>query len=509
MLSMRSNLAAAAAAFAAAIILTACGGGDDSGGSMGATTSTTGMSYTATSLISDVNAASNPYASANVDANLVNAWGVAFNPQGFVWVANNGTSTSTLYDGNGVRQSLVVSIPAGTAGSAAPTGIVFNGTADFQVTKGGVSGAAPSSSSARPGRVGLVADRGPDQCHHGGRRRRRRRRSTRAWRSPARRRVAFSTRPTSTTAASTSSTPPSRRSMRAGAFTDPTLPAGYAPFGIQAIGGQIYVTYAKQDAQAEDDVAGAGLGVVRRIRHRTANCDAPRRQSAASSNAPWGMALAPADFGGFSNALLVGNFGDGRINAFDPATGSFLGTLSKSRRSGRSRSTACGASPSATASMPSRPIRSFFAAGPADESTGCTGASTTDDGPLGRSAATTSSTPRSRHAEFRRRASASPARPDANSRLMAGSGIAPTGEMTKSALSGAKSAICVSPATTEASRGQRLTPYWSGVRPWLGNSEAGKSIWNAAPEICAAPAGSVMAELETRSRPRSRPRRSS
>ena len=98
--------------------------------------------YVTTHLVSNVNTASNPYSTSNVDPHLVNAWGIAFNPQGFVWVADNGTSTSTLYDGNGAIQSLVVAIPPGNAGSANPTGIVFNSTTAFQVTQGGLTGAS-------------------------------------------------------------------------------------------------------------------------------------------------------------------------------------------------------------------------------------------------------------------------------------------------------------------------------------------------------------------------------
>ena len=371
MLSMRSNLAAAAAAFATAIILTACGGGDDSGGSMGATTSTTGMSYTATSLISDVNAASNPYASANVDANLVNAWGVAFNPQGFVWVANNGTSTSTLYDGNGVRQSLVVSIPAGTAGSAAPTGIVFNGTADFQVTKGGVSGAA---AFLFVGEAGTLSGWSPtvDPTH-----------AITVVDGAAQGKIYKGLAIASAGGTSflyatdfhngvvdvfdASFTPV----VRAGAFTDSALPAGYAPFGIQAIGNQIYVTFAKQDAQAEDDVAGAGLGAVSVF--DTSGVLLRRLIPVGGKlDAPWGMALAPADFGVFSNALLVGNFGDGRINAFDPTTGSFLGTLSKSDGSAIAIDGLWGiAFGNGINAQPTNTL--FYSAGPADESHGVYG----------------------------------------------------------------------------------------------------------------------------------------
>jgi uncharacterized protein (TIGR03118 family) len=113
-----------------------------------------------------------------------------------------------------------------------------------------------------------------------------------------------------------------------GAFTNPALPAGYAPFGIQALGGRIYVTYAQQDAGG-DEIKGAGLGIV----YDTAAVVICRLITGRPLNAPWGVVLAPADFGTFSNALLVDNFGDGRINAFDANTGTFLGTLSEANGS--------------------------------------------------------------------------------------------------------------------------------------------------------------------------------
>jgi uncharacterized protein (TIGR03118 family) len=110
-----------------------------------------------------------------------------------------------------------------------------------------------------------------------------------------------------------------------GAFTDPNLPAGFAPFGIQNIGGTIYVTYALQDADKEDDVAGPGNGFV--DAYDTFGNFIRRVASAGELNSPWGLALAPSGFGRFSGDLLVGNFGDGRIHAFDPnqltATGEF------------------------------------------------------------------------------------------------------------------------------------------------------------------------------------------
>jgi len=113
--------------------------------------------------------------------------------------------------------------------------------------------------------------------------------------------------------------------LPAAAFTDPKIPAGFAPFGIQAINGNLYVTYAKQDADAHDDVAGKGLGYVDVYDSNGNLID--RVASKGPLNSPWGLALAPAGFGDFSNSLLVGNFGDGRINAFDLATGHSLGAL--------------------------------------------------------------------------------------------------------------------------------------------------------------------------------------
>jgi len=101
-----------------------------------------------------------------------------------------------------------------------------------------------------------------------------------------------------------------------GAFVDPKLPAGFAPFGIQNIGGQIIVSYARQDADAEDEVAGQGLGFVDAFDPSGAFLG--RVVSRGQLNAPWGLALAPAGFGRFGGDLLVGNFGDGRINAYAP-----------------------------------------------------------------------------------------------------------------------------------------------------------------------------------------------
>ena len=108
-------------------------------------------------------------------------------------------------------------------------------------------------------------------------------------------------------------------------FTDPTVPAGYAPFNVQVLNNKLYVTFALQDAAKHDDVAGAGHGFVNSF-----NLDGSgmlRLVSQGVLNSPWGLDIAPAKFGQFSNDLLVGNFGDGTINVFNPTNGTFLGTL--------------------------------------------------------------------------------------------------------------------------------------------------------------------------------------
>jgi uncharacterized protein (TIGR03118 family) len=315
-------------ACAAALLLSACGGGGDDvvvgggGGSAGAA-----MSYAVTNLVSDIGPG-NPNPSAHTDSHLINPWGVVFNPTAFVWVADNGTSTSTLYDGNGVPQTLVVTIPPGTAGLAKPTGIVFNGNnQSFKVTQGSlsagaififageagtISGWAPS---VNPNTAITTVDDGPAGTMYKG--------------------LAIASRGGSDFLYATDFQHATvnmfdmnfARTSVAGAFADSTLPAGFAPYGIQTLGGLIYVAYARQDASASNAVPGAGLGAV--VVFDTAGTLMQRLIPAGGVlNAPWGMAIAPANFGPLSGALLVANSGDGKINAFNPATGAFLATLS-------------------------------------------------------------------------------------------------------------------------------------------------------------------------------------
>jgi uncharacterized protein (TIGR03118 family) len=278
--------------------------------------------YVQRNLVSDV-----PGAAEFLDGDLVNAWGLAFGPTTPAWVADNGTDVSTLYSGAVAgmpvaKVPLTVSIPGG-----APTGAVFNGSSGFVVHSGASSGPArflfsseagtitgwnpgvpppPPSMQAQtavtvPGAIfkGLaIADTatGPQiyaaDFHNA---------EVDVW---------------------DANFAPVRRP---GAFTDPALPAGYAPFGIQTVNGGIVVAYAKQDADAEDEVAGPGKGFV--DVYDTSGGLLRRFAARGPLNAPWGIALAPQGFGRASGTLLIGNFGDGRINAYDPVSAKFLGAL--------------------------------------------------------------------------------------------------------------------------------------------------------------------------------------
>ncbi|MBS0340133.1 MAG: TIGR03118 family protein [Proteobacteria bacterium] len=359
-------------ACAGTLFLAACGGGGYGGsGTMPGMGMVTGKSFAATTLVSDVPAGNSPYSNANTDPHLVKAWGVAFNPKGFVWVTNNGTSTSTLYDGTGVPQSLVVSIPAGGTGSALPTGIVFNDHQDFMVTRGGVSGASAfifagqggTLSGWSPGidmthAITVFDGSGAGAVYTG---------LAIASRGGSDMLYAADFRHATVEMFDSSF----MKVTVAESFMDPAIPAGYAPFGIQAIGDLIYVSYARQDAQAFNAVAGAGLGAVDAFDtsgHLVRRVVAP----GGPVDEPWGMAMAPASFGPFSNALLIANSGSGTIGAFNPVTGAFMGTLSTSTGSPITidglRGIAFG---NGINSQPTNTL--FFAAGPGDGTHGVYG----------------------------------------------------------------------------------------------------------------------------------------
>ena len=270
------------------------------------------------------------------DPNLVNAWGLSHSPTGPWVVSDNGTGLSTQYKSNGMGVPPVVTIPLPGGGpGAAPTGNVFNSTSDFVVTEGSASGPsqfifatedgtisgwnpnvdlthaiiAVDRSTVRQGKfLGVVYKGLATGRNNSGN-------------------FLFATDFRFGTVEMFDAT-----FTLVKTFTDPALASDcplrgqcFAPFGIQNIGGNLYVTFALQNAAHHDDVGGAGNGFVDVF---DTNGNLMRRfASQGTLNSPWGLALAPAKFGQFSNDVLVGNFGDGRINAFDHDSGAFLGQL--------------------------------------------------------------------------------------------------------------------------------------------------------------------------------------
>jgi uncharacterized protein (TIGR03118 family) len=320
---------------AVVVVLTACGGGYDGSNPQTPTPPTTppppppaASAYSASSLVSD-----GSVAATTTDANLKNPWGLVFAPNAPAWIANNATQTSTLYDGTGTKLATVVNLPAGINGAADATGIVFNNTTGFTVSNGTTTAASRFIFNGEGGTIlgwsptvdatnAIIAyDDGAGGAIYKG--------------------LAIASDGTATFLYATDFNNNKvdvfdkdfQKVTVTGGFTDPTLPAGYAPFGIQTllIGGQttIFVTYAQRVAGSNDNANGAGLGIVnafdqqgRIVNHVVS--------TGAQLNAPWGLALAPDNFGTLSGKLLVGNFGDGVINGFDPTTGAFVDSIKNS-----------------------------------------------------------------------------------------------------------------------------------------------------------------------------------
>ena len=268
-----------------------------------------------TNLVSD-NQAVNP--AILTDPNLVNAWGITSGSTSPFWVSDNGTGLSTLYSVNAITNApaivpLVVTIPL----NGPVSGTVFNpssGTGAFNADNFLFVGENGTVSGWR-GALGTHAETlqagSVDNVYKGV-----------ATASTGGHAYLYSAnfRTGSIDILKGDAGAPSL----AGTFTDPTLPAGYAPFGIQNLGGKIYVTYALQDGAKHDNVAGAGNGFVS-VYDLTGNF-LGRVGSGGTLNSPWGLAIAPSSFGSLAGDLLVGNFGDGRINTFDSGN-MFIGQL--------------------------------------------------------------------------------------------------------------------------------------------------------------------------------------
>jgi uncharacterized protein (TIGR03118 family) len=282
--------------------------------------STNGTLYTITNLDSDI-----PNAAANLDTDLVNPWGLAASSGSPWWVSDNGTGLSTLYDGAGVKQGLVVTIPAwnGPTGGV-PDGIQFNPTSDFDLTPGNpaffifvtedgtVSGWNPG---VDPANAVIKVNNWPVAVYKG---------LTLGSASGANYLYLANFRGGTVDVFDASFNP---HSFGSNAFVDNTLPTGYAPFNVANINGNIIVTYALQDDAKHDDVAGPGHGYVD-VFDSQGNL-IMRLPHLFVLNSPWAVVLAPSTgFGTLSGKLLVGNFGSGAIVGFDLAhNGAFQGEM--------------------------------------------------------------------------------------------------------------------------------------------------------------------------------------
>lgn len=290
-------------------------------------------SFHQTNLVSDIPGQH----AAIVDPDLVNPWGLSSSATSPIWVSDNGTHVSTLYNGAGAKLGLTVHIPAPTDPSGGPytgtpTGTVFNTssttTTDFPIPVG----------STNPSRFLFATEDGTILGWNGG---------TKATIAVDNSQATDSTGDVGAVykGLTNGSTDSSHNYLYAanfrfgtvdvfdrqfhqvrwpGAFTDSSLPPRFAPFGIQNIGGWIYVTYALQNAEKHDDVKGPGNGFV--DIYTTSGALVRRFASGGTLNSPWGLAAAPSTFGNFHDNILVGNFGDGRISAFNTA-GRFRGQL--------------------------------------------------------------------------------------------------------------------------------------------------------------------------------------
>lgn len=278
--------------------------------------------YVQHNLVSDI-----PGLADRTDMNLVNPWGVVHSASSPWWVNANGTGLSLVYDGNGApfpaASPLVVTIPPpGVTGTSAPTGIVFNATADFQVAPGKISififATEDGTISGWNPTVDLAhaitkVNNSPGAVYKG-----------LALGSLNGRNVLFAAnfRGGSVDVFDTSFSPVA---MSASAFMDANLPQGFAPFNVQMMGGMVFVAFAKQDATLHDDVAGPGLGYVDAF-----SSDGRllmRLEHGPWLNSPWAVVMAPKSFGKLSGRLLVGNFGSGQIVSYDAASGEFKGML--------------------------------------------------------------------------------------------------------------------------------------------------------------------------------------
>jgi uncharacterized protein (TIGR03118 family) len=285
--------------------------------------------YVQTNLVSD--AAAPPVVS---DARLKNAWGLVHGPSTPWWISDNATGLSTVYNASGLPVTIapvsaVVPNAPSTVGSGTPTGIMFNGSpTDFQIASGkqavfmwvtedGTLSAWNPTVNATKAVIEVDNSQKPSKGHgavYKG--------ATIAEIDGRKYILAANFRSGRIDMFDTTFT---QVHLSEEAFDDDRIPRGFAPFNVQGIGPNIYVTYAKQDDAKHDDVAGAGFGFVDVFSPRGRLL--ARLQHGPWLDSPWGVVMTPADFGEFSHVILVANFGSGTIAAFNPLTGQFMGNM--------------------------------------------------------------------------------------------------------------------------------------------------------------------------------------
>jgi uncharacterized protein (TIGR03118 family) len=249
------------------------------------------------------------------DPNLKNPWGISYSPGGAFWVSDNGTGLTTLYNGSGAIQNLVVTIPSATgSGTGTPTGQVYNGTPDFKVTEAGKSGASSFifatedgtisgwSFSVDPANAVIAVNRASQGAVYKG--------------------IALYTDSKGKNALYATDFHGGNIDVFDGTFKltasfhDTTLPANYSPYNVAVLNGNLYVTYAVVDKHRHDSISGKGKGIVEEISPTGAVL---ARFEHGKLNAPWGLAVAPSGWGKLTGDILVGNFGDGKIPVFTAA----------------------------------------------------------------------------------------------------------------------------------------------------------------------------------------------
>lgn len=328
----RRVAASSALSLVCAMVVVACGGGGSSGGSSSGTAANP-VDPPATSTYADTALVSNKTgvvaAVTTIDDNLQNPWGIAVAPGLPFWVADNNANLSTLYSGTGQIETetitgsnnVGIAIPASAAGvDSNPTGQVYNASGGFLIPtsrgqetalfiydgEGGTIAAWAQDSGATAVTAyddGVV--NGSAHAVYKG--------------------LAIGTVDGATYLYATDlhnnkvdvfDTTFAKPASMQGKFVDPNIPTGFVPFGIEAVNGQLYVTYAMQDAAMHDEVTGAGLGYID-VFDLSGNF-VSRFASAGTLNAPWGIAVAPTGFGSIAGDILIGNFGDGKINIYTP-----------------------------------------------------------------------------------------------------------------------------------------------------------------------------------------------